>query len=103
MRACRWRSPRAPAICSCASPNQFGHRGPHPQSDTERGRAPASFARVLLAAQYLAGADQGCGPLELLGRQQPQGVAHEDRDARTAGAGLGAAAHDAWSLRRAKV
>ena len=47
----------------------------HPQADAEGHCSPCLF---VLAAEYLAGADEGGGALELLDGEQPQCVAHED-------------------------
>ena len=52
----------------------------HPQPDPERLAAPRS---PIGAASQLGGAHQCGGPLELLGGEQPQGVAHENGDAVT--------------------
>ena len=54
------------------------HLVANPEADGERFRAEglvALFQR--LAAQYFHGANQRCGTLELLQRQQAQGVAHD--------------------------
>ena len=50
--------------------------GAHPQPDTERFAAPSG---LIGPACKLGRAHQCGGPLKLLGGQQPQGVAHQDR------------------------
>ncbi len=57
-----------------------GHLAPHPQPDPERRLPPAVVAAGdCLPAQRLAGAGQRGRPLELLGGEQAQGVAHQHR------------------------
>lgn len=67
----------------------------HPQADTERLGAPARVVREFLAAQHLARGHERSRALELLGGQQPQGVAHENADPAFPAAGLGSSTEGA--------
>ena len=78
-----WSRLMASAACSV----QFGRAAlPDPQADAERLVAPRRRRRPRRRID-LAGADQRRGPLELLERQQAQGVAHEHRHAGVAAIG----------------
>ena len=60
---------------------------PDPETDPERLRSPPRVTFLYsLPPEGLASAHQSGGPLELLERQEPESVAHEDRDPALAGA-----------------